>query len=91
MEQPTSRRKFKANRNKVKNIIIDDPKPKQKISILLEKFLLFCSGNKGLKPKTILTYRDNTSRLIKWLENNYEITDPDEVTDEHIIMYPGCL
>jgi len=60
MEQPTSRRKFKANRNKVKNIIIDDPKPKQKISILLEKFLLFCSGNCN-----VLTFQEKLKNYCK--------------------------
>lgn len=85
-----AKRKFKANRTLGKNIeirTIPEKKPEHELSNMLEKFLRYCANNKGLKPHTIKTYSDITNRLIKWLEKKFKITEPKQVTGEHIDDY----
>jgi hypothetical protein len=85
MVQPTgqSHRKFKADKTKGKNIDaaqLPEKAPEHEFTVLLEKFLRYCSNNKGLKQRTVKTYRDNTKRLIKWLDEEKKVADPKQVT-----------
>lgn len=89
MNKPV-KRKFKANRTLGKNIEsrnIPEKKPEQELTGLLEKYLRYCANNKGLKPQTIKTYSDITNRLIKWLEKEFKIIEPSQVTGNHIDEY----
>lgn len=52
----------------------------------LEKFLHHCN-NRGLKPRTIKTYKNITCRFLKWLETEAKITEADQVTADVIEDY----
>lgn len=62
-----------------------------KMSVLLEKYLKYCNNHQGLTVKTIKTYREFSSRLIKYMENALHITDIKKVDSDIIEIYLDYL
>jgi len=87
--QQPKKRKFKSDKSKGKNaapIILTEQKTEHGFMFLLDKFLKH-SSNRGLTDRTIKTYKDNTRRLINWLEEKRNISTPNLVTGDDIEDY----
>ncbi|MBR4748205.1 MAG: site-specific tyrosine recombinase XerD [Abditibacteriota bacterium] len=58
--------------------------------LLIDEFLVYLAIERGLSENTIQAYGADLSRFAEYLEEQH-ITEPSDITDDHVIAYLGTL
>ena len=58
--------------------------------MLIDEFLVFLAIERGLSENTVMAYGSDLSRFAEYLEEQH-ITEPKDITEDHVIAYLGVL
>ena len=58
---------------------------------LLKEYEYYLKITKGLSPNTISSYKTDLGEYITFIEKNYYLRDPNQITKQHIRNFIGRL